>query len=213
MKEAITVINKELREAVDGCKEGMIEGYPDLEITNIDKFLGGLMEWTEGLIVNVDRAMETMARLAKVEYEDNLGPELEELNGSQEVENGLRDPAAGFNDGRNHRRKAPNNFARRNCLQSQGEPFYGRPDPSARDPDQGGAAAAGGGGAQALSPESRGDIGGEVSRVRRDFASYVKTMRNREPGGTSQKAAQIMGAQLTSMESKIEEPIHLMDTR
>ena len=39
------------------------------------------------------------------------------------------------------------------------------------------------------------------------MASHVQTIKDREPGGTSQKAAQIMGTELTCVEAKMEELI------
>ena len=47
----LKAINKKPRAAVDECKYGKINGYPDLEITNIDEFIGDLVESTETLMV------------------------------------------------------------------------------------------------------------------------------------------------------------------
>ena len=89
-------------------------------------------------------------------------------------------------------------------MRLQGEPYDGRLDLGFRGPRQGEAAAKGGGRAQAVSPENRGDLIRGVSRVRKHLASHVETMRNREPGGASKKAAQLMSAELTGVEAKME---------
>ena len=94
-------------------------------------------------------------------------------------------------------------------LPPQGEPYDGRPDLGIRGPRQGEAAVEGGGGAQAVSPESRGNLSRGVSRVTRDLASHVETMRNREPEGASLTDAQLMSADLTGVEAKMEELIQM----
>ena len=49
----------------------MIEGYPDLELINIDKFVTNIKEVTKELIVNVYGVVEDMGKLPEVEEEDN----------------------------------------------------------------------------------------------------------------------------------------------
>ena len=63
----LMVIKKKLRAAVSKCEHGIIEGYPNLEFTNIDEFIHDLMESTETLVVNVDRAVKSYRRIAKVQ--------------------------------------------------------------------------------------------------------------------------------------------------
>ena len=81
----LTVINEKLREAVDGCKDRTIERYPDLEITNIDKFMGDLVESTQTLVDDVDM-VKIIGWFAEVK-EDGLNPKLEELAGIHEDHN------------------------------------------------------------------------------------------------------------------------------
>ena len=86
LKEAIrqvAVANKELRDAVDWCEDGTIKGFLDLEIVSINEFMDDLVESTESLMANVDRATEDMGRLAKVEDEDDLDPQPEEQSKSK----------------------------------------------------------------------------------------------------------------------------------
>ena len=59
--QQLTLANKGLREALDRCEDGMIEGYLDLEIANIDKFMGDLVESTKALVVNMDLAWRACA--------------------------------------------------------------------------------------------------------------------------------------------------------
>ena len=92
------MINKKLRAAVSECKHGLIEGYPDLEITNINRVIGDLEGSTETLVVNVDRAVESLRRITKVKEGDGLGPELEELAGPQEAHNTRRSPETSSED-------------------------------------------------------------------------------------------------------------------
>ena len=75
--------NKELRDTVDGCEDGTIKGYPDLEIASINEFMGYLMESTRSLMANADRAMRDVGWLDKVKYKDNLDPQPEEQSESK----------------------------------------------------------------------------------------------------------------------------------
>ena len=93
--QQLTAANERLREAMDGCKDGMIEGYPDLEIANIDEFMGDLVESTESLTVNVDNAVEIMGRISEVKEEDALDPELEGLTEPQKDCNARQSPEIG----------------------------------------------------------------------------------------------------------------------
>ena len=85
--QQLTAINKKLRAAVSKCKHGIIEEYPDLEFININRFIGDLMGSTESLVVNVDRALESLCRIAKVKEGNGVCPELEQLAGPQEAKN------------------------------------------------------------------------------------------------------------------------------
>ena len=64
----LMAVNKRLRGAMDGCEDGMIKVYPNLEIPNIDEFMGDLVESTETL--DVDTAFEILGRIVKVKEED-----------------------------------------------------------------------------------------------------------------------------------------------
>ena len=97
--------------------------------------------------------------------------------------------------------------------QPQDEPYGKQPSPGTRGTNQELAAAAGGGGAQGGSPETRGDISRGVARIRRDLALQVPTIKDRVPGGTSQRATQIMGTELTSVEAKMEGHIQTYERR
>ena len=77
----------------------MIKEYPDLEIANINKFMGYVMESTKTLVIDVDMVMEIMGRLVKVKDKDDLDPELEELAGPQEAHDTRRSPAIGGKKG------------------------------------------------------------------------------------------------------------------
>ena len=46
----LTAINEKLNVSVDKCEGRMIEGYPDLEIVNIEKFMGDIVELPETLV-------------------------------------------------------------------------------------------------------------------------------------------------------------------
>ena len=80
---------------MDRCEDGMIEGYPDLEIMNINKFMGDLMESIEALMANVDTGVDIMGRIAEVKEEDALDPEVEELAGPQEDHDARQSPEIG----------------------------------------------------------------------------------------------------------------------
>ena len=95
VREAIrqlNVANKELRDAVDGCKDGTIKGYPDLEIASINEFMGYLMESTKSLMANADRAMRDVGWLAKVKDKDNLDPQPEEQSESKRAHGRKQSP-------------------------------------------------------------------------------------------------------------------------
>jgi hypothetical protein len=80
---------------VDKCEDGMIEGYPDLEIANIDRFMGDLMEKTKTLVVDVDMAVEFMGRIAEIKEGDGLDPKLEKLAGPQDAHDTRQSPEMG----------------------------------------------------------------------------------------------------------------------
>ena len=68
----LTVAKNELRNAIYESEEG-VAGYLYLEIKNIGAFMDNI-DLTEAMIVNVNRAMDGLDRLAKVENEDNPTP-------------------------------------------------------------------------------------------------------------------------------------------
>ena len=80
---------------------------------------------------------------------------------------------------------------------------------NARGPGQSRAGPTGGAGAQVVSPESRGDLSRRANRVTRDLASHVEIIRSRGTGGTSHKAAQSMGTEMTYMERKVGELVQI----
>ena len=53
-----------VRTAVKACEAGEIKGYPDLELINIDRFVTDIEEVPWELIVNVDRVLEDLGRVA-----------------------------------------------------------------------------------------------------------------------------------------------------
>ena len=65
--QQITLANEELREAVDGCKDGKIKGYEDLQIANINRFTEHLADLTKTLVNNVQRLIGAMSRLIKMD--------------------------------------------------------------------------------------------------------------------------------------------------
>ena len=70
----------------------MIVGYLDLEIDSIDAFMDNIMGSTESLVIDIDRAMEGLMRLAEVECEDDPDPELEERPELQGANDSRRSP-------------------------------------------------------------------------------------------------------------------------
>ena len=67
--QQLTALNKKMRAAVNECKHGIIKGYPDLEITNINKFIRDHLGLTETLLVKVDSAVESFAGSPKSRME------------------------------------------------------------------------------------------------------------------------------------------------
>ena len=70
--QQLTALNKKMRAAVNECKHGIIKGYPDLEITNINKFIGDLVGSTDTLVINVDRTVESVCRIVEIKGETAL---------------------------------------------------------------------------------------------------------------------------------------------
>ena len=82
----LTAINDKLRAAVEEYEDGMIEGYSEQEIANINKFMDHLVESTKTLVVDVYIAVELRGRITEVKDEHCLIPETpEELAGPQEA--------------------------------------------------------------------------------------------------------------------------------
>ena len=83
------------------CKAGEIEGHPDLELINIDKFVTNIVEVAEDLIVDVDRFVEDLGRLAEVEEGDDSSLDQEERFEPQQAPTTKRSPIMkGRNTGR-----------------------------------------------------------------------------------------------------------------
>ena len=57
--------NKNLRTTAKACRVGEIEGYPDPEIINIEKFVINIEEVTVELIVDVDGVVEDLRRFPR----------------------------------------------------------------------------------------------------------------------------------------------------
>ena len=59
-------VHKHRRHAQEGIVRtaGEIKGYPDLELINIDRFVTDIEEVPWELIVNVDRVLEDLGRVA-----------------------------------------------------------------------------------------------------------------------------------------------------
>ena len=93
-------------------------------------------------------------------------------------------------------------------MRPKAKPYDCRPSLGVRGPCKGAETAEGREGAQAVSPESRDVRSRGFFRVRRDLASHVETMRNREPEGASQKAAQLMSPELTGVEAKVSNELY-----
>ena len=108
---------------------------------------------------------------------------------SREEENMMCDPPHEFKDIRNQQRGAGHDSARQIHTQPQDIPHSNQPNLGTRSPTQQAAADAGGGWVLGVSPETRGDRSRGVARVRRDLESHVQTIKDRLPGGASQKAA------------------------
>ena len=108
----LAVINKKLRAAMSKCEHRKLKEYPNLEIMNIDEFIGNLMELTETLVVNVNRAVKSFCKINKVKEGNSLWPELEALAGQQEAHGKRRSPeTCGKNETRSNRLPPPSSRA------------------------------------------------------------------------------------------------------
>ena len=64
---------------MDNCEYERINGYRDLEIASINLFTDHLAYTTETLIINVKRAIDAMGRLMKMECEDDVNHQRQEV--------------------------------------------------------------------------------------------------------------------------------------
>ena len=105
---------------------------------------------------------------------------------------------------RRQQRKAHQDSTEQMHPRPQGKTCGNQPDPVTRGPNQGAAFTADKGGMQDVVPQARDERSRRVTNVRRDLASHIQTMKNRDRGGTSRKASLGMGAQLMSVEAEMD---------